>query len=261
MAQRQTVLLELAYNGASFRGVQVQPGHRTVASDLRDLLTRVCEAEPHALTFAARTDSGVHAAQNFATCWFRGNDLSERHLLQLQAHSDEALRIVRAAFVNRSINARSSAGDKHYQYRLETRVPRELLQRGTWLTDRWQVHPALQLDAMQHAARLLSGTHDYSAFRASGCDGKSPIKTVYSFDLEQHGDAYTFDVRGGAFLRHMVRILVGTVVEVGAGLRTVDSVKRALDSKDRTLAGMTAPARGLYLMHVAFDGNNSTETK
>lgn len=253
MAERQTLLLELAYGGAWFRGVQIQPGHRTVASDLRELLARVCEAEPHALTFAARTDSGVHAAQNFATCWFRGNQLSERHLRQIQAHSDEALTIVRVGFVERSVNARSSAGDKHYQYRLDTRVPKALLQRGRWSTERWQIHPTLQLEPLQRAAQLLSGTQDYSAFRSLNCDGKNPVKNIHSFDVEKDGDTYTFDVRGSAFLRHMVRILVGTVVEVGAGLRTADSVIAALDSKDRTLAGMTAPARGLWLMHVALD--------
>lgn len=279
MSERQTLLLELAYEGAGFHGVQLQPGLRTVASDLTAKLTHVCGQAPRALTFAARTDAGVHAAQNFATCWYRGHTLTPMHLGALTQPTASAnatvvsegyrstdtlgtpdgspisdrVHIVSAHFVPRRVNARNQATHKHYQYRIRSEVPRAQLRRDT---THWELCPALRLEPMQRAARVLTGTHDYSAFRSLGCDGKNPIKTISSFTISQADADFVLDVQGTAFLRHMVRILVGTVVEVGAGLRSVDSVQTALDAKNRFLAGMTAPARGLWLMAVGLDATS-----
>ncbi len=253
MAERQTLLLELAYRGAAFHGVQVQPEQRTIASDVRALLERVCGADPRALTFAARTDAGVNAQQNFATCWYHGTHLEARHLHQLQQHDDGDLCVRSARFGPRSMNARTQASEKHYQYRVRSEVAREQLSVEPIVATSWELHPALQLEPMQKAARLLTGTLDYSAFRAQRCDGKNPVKTIHSFTVSQTGTDFVFDIHGSAFLRHMVRILVGTVVEVGAGLRTLESVSATLQSKNRELAGMTAPARGLWLLAVSLD--------
>jgi tRNA pseudouridine38-40 synthase len=256
MAQRQTILVELAYSGLPFHGVQKQPGHRTVASDLQTLLTLVCGEEPRALTFAARTDAGVNAHQNFATCWYPGKRLTNEHLERLQRSEDVSLRILAARFVARSFNARSTASRKHYQYRVHTRVPTAKLQRDAErASTHWDISPDLDLSSMKRAAAMLVGTHDYSAFRAQRCDAKNPVKTIHSFSVEQAQTVFTFDLHGIGFLRHMVRVLVGTVVEVGAGLRSVDSVGSALAAKSRDLAGMTAPAAGLWLMGVTMDGS------
>jgi tRNA pseudouridine38-40 synthase len=252
MTERQTLLLELAYPGAPYRGVHVQPGLRTVASDLRTLLVRVCGHEPRALTFAARTDSGVNAQQNFATCVFQRHKLTEGHLRQLELGANPLV-VRRAQFVERGVNARTHARHKHYQYRLSSEIEPVHVY-PTSATDRWNIHPKLDIEMMRRAAQRLTGNHDYSAFRSRRCDAKDPLKTIDSFDVTQTKNQFTFDIQGAAFLRHMVRILVGTVVEVGAGLRSVESVQAALIAKNRTLAGMTAPAAGLWLMAVTLNG-------
>lgn len=252
MDRRHTLLVELAYNGAAFHGVARQPGYATVSETLDRHLTSVFGVGPKALTFAARTDRGVSAQQNFATCWFRDVSPTAEHL-RLLAVPLPNLEVRNAYWVTRQVNARNGTEMKHYKYFIRAGCSKEEvaanLERNAWL-----VVPELDVARMQQAARHLLGTHDYSAFRAARCDGKDPVKTLDAVAVTRSGSSITIDVEGRAFLRKMVRIIVGTLVEVGAGLRPVDSVPALLQIKDRRHSGLTAPAHGLCLVSVQLAG-------
>jgi tRNA pseudouridine38-40 synthase len=116
----------------------------------------------------------------------------------------------------------------------------------------WHVHDPLNLEAMRAAIHCLNGEHDFSSFRAAGCDAAHPVRRVYRTSLEVSGDLLTFRVEATAFLRHMVRNIVGTLVEVGRGQRTPQEFVDLLAARDRTLAGPTAPPHGLFLVEVKY---------
>lgn len=235
----------------AFHGVARQPGYATVSETLERHLTAVLGTAPRALTFAARTDRGVSAEQNFATCWFRDIAPTEAMLTELPvSHAD--WRLTRARWVPRSVNARNGTLGKHYRYRITPNAT--LAQAAATGDSRWVIVPRLDVTAMRRAAQLLEGTHDFSAFRAAGCDGKDPLKTLDDVRVTETESEIVIDVYGRAFLRKMVRILVGTLAEVGAGLRRVESVSQLLAEGDRGQSGLTAPAHGLCLVSVELAG-------
>jgi tRNA pseudouridine38-40 synthase len=238
---RQTLLLEVRYLGDYFYGVQPQGSLRTVGLELRERLERALGARANGLTFAARTDSGVSARQNFVTTWFRDVDDLPKRLLELERRTAEPLQLLNVWPVPRSMHARNCALGKHYRYRIsqDPSQPRA-----------WCAPVDLNAAAMQRAASLLVGRHDFSAFRSSQCGAKNPLKRLTQLTVAQRGPDTFIDVEGDGFLRHMVRILVGTLAEVGAGLRPWQDVASVLASRRRSSAGLTAPAEGLSLQRV-----------
>lgn len=247
---RQTVLLELRYRGRDFHGVQPQPGWTTVGDTVRQRLELACGAPPRGLACSARTDTGVDAEQNFATAWFRDVHALAPRLHGLREMNDVALQITGAWLVPRSLHARNAALGKHYRYRIEHGIPRSELEKSPQTPGSWRVVPRLDATRMRRATVHLLGSHDYSAFRANGCSAKNPVKTLARIDVTESGSQIDVDVEGDAFLRRMVRILVGTLAEVGAGLRSPEALLALLAGKDRKPSGVTAPADGLCLRAV-----------
>lgn len=244
---RRTLLVECSYLGRYFYGVQPQPGFRTVAGELRQMFADVTGLAVRGLTFAARTDAGVDALCNYATCWYRGPALTPQQVARLTAPSNSALRIATVRDVPRRMNARASSSAKHYRYQIRPSVPPPMPDHRA-SDGAWCVACPLSRRAMQTAAYALQGTHDFSTFRARDCDANNPVKTIYGINVTEHGNRLWVDVEGSAFLRKMVRILVGTLAEVGAGLRPADSMEALLAAKDRQRAGLAAPAHGLSLI-------------
>jgi tRNA pseudouridine38-40 synthase len=121
-----------------------------------------------------------------------------------------------------------------------------------YLKRAWHLHQPLEVEAMRRAIPCLLGEHDFSSFRAAGCDAAHPVRKVYRTTLEQRGELLVYTIEATAFLRHMVRNIVGTLVELGHGLRTPQSFAELLEGRDRTKAGQTAPACGLYLLEVKY---------
>jgi tRNA pseudouridine38-40 synthase len=241
---RTTLLLELAYNGLVFHGVAPQPGLRTVAGELQQALEQYWGVPMKQVAFSARTDAGVSAVQNFASVHFRALDVTMERVSALSQLVIPDLRVVRALSVPRSVHARNAAASKHYRYRVSEQAANESDPRC------WHVGTELDLSAMQQAAQCLVGTRDFAAFRSSGCSAKHTVKHLESLQISRSSQGLTFDILGDAFLRKMARILVGTLVEVGQGIRDLESVNRALESRARPLAGCTAPAYGLELVAV-----------
>ena len=244
------IRLVVEYDGTNLAGWQRQDNAPTVQQHLEEALAQLLQHETPVVG-ASRTDAGVHARGQIAT--FRTEKTIPLHGIRrgLNTLLPEAIAIRGADEVGEDFHARFSATGKHYRYTLLVRADRS----PRWRFRAWHHPDELSLAAMQDAARHLVGEHDFSAFRAAGCTAKTALRRVDSVTITRpERDLLEVDVRGNAFLRHMVRILVGTLSEVGTGKRPASEVSEILASKDRTRAGITAPALGLELIAVHYDG-------
>jgi len=242
--------LVVEYDGTHLSGWQRQANASTVQQHLEEALARLLTHEVR-VTGASRTDAGVHALGQVA-CFQTERPIPLHGIRRgLNSLLPDAIAIVDAAEVPETFHPRFSATGKHYRYTLLTRRDRSPL----WRDRAWHHPAALDLGAMQLAAGALLGEHDFSAFRAAGCTAKTATRRVDRIDVHRPDpDRVVVDVRGNAFLRNMVRILVGTLAEVGTGARPVSQVAEILASRDRTRAGITAPPQGLTLVEVRYDG-------
>lgn len=242
--------LVIEYDGTEFAGWQVQPdGARTVQGVVAEALTSIT-GEPATLHGAGRTDAGVHAEGQVAhvalTTRLAPGEL--RNALGALLPRDVAVRCVVA--VPDAFHARRDARSKLYRYRLWTGSARSPLRDRTSL---W-VRGALDLGAMQAAAQHVVGTHDFTSFRAAGSAVPTSVRTITRAAVAgTRGAEVTLDFEATGFLRHMVRNLVGTLLEVGRGRRAPESMPALIAARDRGLAGPTAPAQGLTLVCVRYD--------
>ena len=243
----RTILLILEYDGTSFAGWQLQPNGRSVQGEVEAALERLL-GEPVRVQSAGRTDAGVHARAmpvHFRT--IRALPLSAfRDGLNCLLPDDVAVREARE--MPADFHARFQAAGKWYRYTIDRRSVRSpLAGRSSWL-----VRGALDLEAMRRAAALLVGEHDFGAFRASGCAARETVRLLESVELIEDGDFLHIDVRGNGFLRNMVRLLTGTLVEIGRGKRPVADIPRLLAREPGIRAGVNAPPQGLCLMEVSY---------
>jgi tRNA pseudouridine38-40 synthase len=237
--------LDIAYAGSGFHGWQIQPAAPTVQGDLRRLLSGLLgrDAIPVA---AGRTDAGVHARGQVAHLSVRNEDEAERVIRALPRMCDRAVQIIGVRRVSPDFNARFSAVGRRYSYHLTQT-------RDIFHAHQWYVYRRLDRAAMQAAAVQLRGTHDFTSFCKTTSlkdDGNLCHVTVCNF--EWTGEAAIFSVKANRFLHHMVRNMVGTLVEIGRGERPPDDVPRILAARRRSAAGRMAPAGGLFLEEVEY---------
>ena len=240
--------LGVEYDGSAFRGWQTQPGGNTVQDALEAALQQIAGV-PVPVVCAGRTDAGVHATgqvvhfdppvQRPITAWVRG----------VNTFLPPAVAVRWAHPVESDFHARFSAFGRCYRYVLINRAQRS----GVWHGRAGWYHHPLALESMQKAAAMLLGEHDFSAFRAADCQAKSPIKTIRQAEVKQRGDIIVFEFEAGAFLHHMVRNLVGSLVYVGQGKHPPEWMAELLAAKDRRLAAPTFAAAGLYLVGVNYE--------
>ena len=242
------IRLILEYNGAGFHGWQVQPGMRTVESELKRVLQIVLREEIGTLYASSRTDSGVHARGQVVNFHIpREPDL--RRLMNSVSHLlKNELSVVSASVVPDGFHSRKNALRKRYVYTMLHRDAPPVLEYGRV----WHISSALDIERMRREAQALIGTHDFSSLRDSDCNARSPVKTIESIQIEDVGTTITISVIGSGFLKHMVRNIVGTLVEFGRGVARVNSMHELLQLKDRRRAGATAPAHGLCLDWVEY---------
>jgi tRNA pseudouridine38-40 synthase len=244
------VRIVVEYDGTGLSGWQRQANGPTVQSHLEDALAQLL-GTPTRVNGASRTDAGVHARAQVAS--FRTDRTIPLQGIRrgLNTMLPPQIAVHDATEVADDWHPRFSATGKHYRYsilRAPDRSPR-------WRDRAWHRPMVLDEDAMARAARALLGTHDFSAFRATGCAAKTAVRRVEAIDLTHLESAViAIDVRGNAFLRNMVRIIAGTLVEVGMGRIPEAQVAEILASGDRARAGVTAPAHGLELIEVRYDG-------
>ena len=242
------IAIGLEYAGAAFTGWQSQPDGRGVQDALERALAAVADQPVRAIA-AGRTDAGVHAAMQIAhfdvgasrpeSAWVRG----------VNAHLPSEVAVLWARATAPDFHARNAARARSYTYLLANRPVRPALLAGRV---GWYHHP-LDVEAMTQAAGALVGTHDFSAFRAAECQAKSPIKTMTDVTIAADHDLLRFDFRADAFLQHMIRNIVGSLVYVGAGKQRAAWVAELLVARDRTRAAPTFAADGLYFTGADYD--------
>ena len=246
---KRTFRLILEYDGAGFDGWQVQAeGTRTVQGELEAAVARICGAQVRVMG-SGRTDAGVHAEGQVASVCVETEvpELRLRRALNGVLPDDVVVRDLREA--EEGFDARRGAVSKLYRYSIWNGPQRSPLRASRAL----RLERPLDLVAVRRAAADLVGVHDFAAFQAAGSDVKTSVREMLSVDaLGRAGAAVDLYFEGTGFLRHMVRILVGTLVQVGSGRRAPDSIPGLLASRDRGQAGPTVPANGLTLLEVRY---------
>lgn len=244
--QRWRVLLE--YDGSDWAGWQRQESAPTIQGAVEAALQRLL-GHPARVTVAGRTDAGVHAAGQVA-CFMTQVQRSPQAMRDgLSAQLPASVACLRADPVPDVFDPRRAPHRKTYLYTWLVRSTRSPLRAGRV----WHLRRPLDVAAMDQAARILVGTHDFSSFRASGCSARTTVRTIWRCWVEAHDDEVRLRMVGTGFLRHMVRIVAGTVLEVGRGRREPDWVADVLAAGDRRRAGRTAPPRGLLLERIDYD--------
>jgi len=242
------IALGVEYDGSLFFGWQSQADGHTVQDALQAALGGIA-GEPVAITAAGRTDTGVHALEQVVhfdtgverplSAWVRGvNALLPKSIAVLWAHP-----------VPKEFHARFSAHARSYRYLLINRPVRSAVQHGKagWF------HAPLDVEKMIEAAQHLLGEHDFSAFRSSECQAKSPIKNLAQLDIQKRGDTIVFDLTAGAFLHHMVRNIVGCLVYIGKGKHPPQWMREVLENRERSHAAPTFAPDGLYLRRIKYE--------
>ncbi|MDF2875649.1 MAG: truA [Sporomusa sp.] len=245
----RNIKLILAYDGTAYHGYQRQANAAlTIQQLVEERLGKLFE-HPVKLNGAARTDAGVHAYGQVVNFFTTGTIPVERIAMATKGLLPADIVIVGASEEPAAFHARRSAQSKIYRYRiLNTRPPNPFERNYTW-------HCIAKLDTalMHQAAQVVVGTHDFSAFRATGGAPVSPVRTIMSASCQEMGNSIIeFEFWGTGFLYHMVRNLVGTLVKVGQHRVTPEGFAAILAGRDRRAAGMTAPAQGLFLIEVKY---------
>jgi tRNA pseudouridine38-40 synthase len=245
--------LKIEYDGGPFAGWQRQAqGQKSVQAAIEAALARL-EPRAHTIAAAGRTDAGVHATGQVAHCDLERDWDPFRLTEALNFHLKPApVAVVQAARVSDDFHARFSAVERRYTFRLVSRRAPVVHDRGL----AWQVLNRLDLVAMQAGAAYLVGHHDFTTFRSSICQAKSPVKTIDEIRIEElpyHcGSEFRFHLRARSFLHNQVRSIVGTLERVGAGGWSPEDVRDALAARDRAACGPVCPPQGLYLTGVGY---------
>lgn len=243
----RTLRLVVEYDGTGLAGWQRQDGQPTVQGHLEDAF-HAMTSQRVVVRGAGRTDAGVHAEGQVASVELASRIPALGFLRGLNSNLPPAIAVLEVADVRPGFNARFDARGKIYRYQVwnhPVRSPR-------FARHAWHVHDTLDLHAMREAAAVLTGEHDFRAFRSADCDRKNTVRIIRRFEVRRDAALVALEVEGTAFLRNMVRILAGTLVAVGRGKMTAAEVAAVMASGDRTQAGMTAPARGLTLVKVIY---------
>jgi len=246
----RTIRLDLAYEGTHYHGFGLQPGQSTIQEVLEEALARSL-GERVRVTAAGRTDAGVHASGQVVSFTTRGRLAAPDLLRAANAHLPEDVLVFGAADAPPDLDARRSAIRRHYSYLIwNERLPSLWL--GRWS---WHLSEALDVAAMQTAADYLLGTHDFASFlghRSQEPSGRSTVRTVEHADWRQDGPLIELQITANAFMRHMVRGIVGTLVEVGRGRLEPAQLGTILKAADPRRAGPNAPPHGLTLTGVEY---------
>lgn len=245
----RNLLLTIEYDGSEYHGWQIQPNIKTVQGTMEKELSKLFRM-PVELNGTSRTDAGVHAFGQRASFSGDFGIPTERILFAANNALPGSIRISKVSEVLEQFHARFDAKAKTYQYVIHNTQHRNVFDRNYC----WYVGSTLDVSAMQKAASHFVGTHDFKCCQATGGPEKqSTVRTVMDLQVKQQDEKIIIEITGDGFLYNMVRIIVGTLVQVGLGRIKPDGIEGILQSKDRSRAGPTAPPQGLYLVQVYYE--------
>ncbi|MDD5036633.1 MAG: tRNA pseudouridine(38-40) synthase TruA [Methylococcaceae bacterium] len=236
------IVLGIEYDGSVFAGWQRQRDRRNIQACVEEAVSKVA-AEQVDVVCAGRTDAGVHALEQVAHFDTSARREPRSWLLGVNANLPDDVRILWAREMDESFHARYSAIARYYRYVILNRPMRSALFRKQVT---WCFYP-LQEEKMQLAANHLLGDHDFSSFRAQGCQSSSPRRIMHFIRVSREEERVIIELSANAFLHHMVRNIAGVLMEIGAGKQSPDWAKQVLEARDRNRGGVTAPPDGLYL--------------
>ncbi|MCY8839212.1 tRNA pseudouridine(38-40) synthase TruA [Bacillus atrophaeus] len=240
----------ISYDGHLFNGYQVQPGKRTVQAELEKALAILHKSEDQVPVISSgRTDSGVHAAGQVIHFDTPLSIPAERWPYALNALLPGDIAVKTAEHADDGFHARFSAIKKEYRYFVYTEKHPDVFKRHY----AYHFSYRLNVQKMREASEHLIGTHDFTSFCSANTEVRDKVRTIYELDWTDTDDGLQMRIVGSGFLYNMVRIIAGTLLDVGTGKFSADDVKGMLDAKDREAAGRTAPGHGLYLWHVYYD--------
>ena len=242
------IKLTIQYNGAGFSGWQYQPNARTVQGELTRVLSLICHEEIEHVQSSGRTDAGVHArgqVVNFQTT--RNLDLEKlKHSVGSLLKNEVA--VITAEVVSDHFHALRSAVGKKYIYTILNRPAPPVFDTGFV----WHIGIPLNFDFLQEQAAKLVGAHDFKSFQAGDCNAKTSVREIYTSEVIKTNDYLRYEVTGQGFLKNMVRIIVGTLVNLEQKKLDLADIEAVLEARDRRSAGVTAPAHGLMLEWVEY---------
>ncbi|MBK8816475.1 MAG: tRNA pseudouridine(38-40) synthase TruA [Methylococcaceae bacterium] len=240
-------VLGVEYDGSAYSGWQWQPSRRSIQNELEKALSKVAD-HPVSVVCAGRTDAGVHALEQIVHFDSFATRSCDAWLLGGNSGLPDDIRILWVKPIAGDFHARSSALARLYRYVIHNRSVKSALQ---YNQATWSYRP-LDAELMHTAAQSLVGNHDFSSFRAKGCQSLSPFRHMYFIDVSREKDKVTLSICANAFLHHMVRNIAGVLMDIGSGKQPAEWTLELLAAKKREVAGVTAPPYGLYLESVYY---------
>lgn len=243
----RNIKLIIEYDGKGFNGWQKQPNKPNIQGEIESAIERIT-GEKVELYASGRTDAGVHAIAQTANFKTNSNIPIEKLCLAINSQLKKSIVIKEATDVDENFHCRYNCKGKKYRYIINNSINGSAIYRGL------EYHMPVKLDVekMKKAAKFFIGIHDFKAFKSSGTSSKSSIREIYTAEVIEENERIKIELTGSGFLYNMVRIISGTLVEVGLGKIKPEEIKDIIESKDRTKAGKTLPAHGLYLVEVYY---------
>ncbi len=243
----RNIKLTIEYDGKDYNGWQKQPNKLNIQGEIERAIQTVTGKEVE-LIGSGRTDAGVHAVAQVANFKIDSDFPIEKMAIAINSQLKGSIRVQKAEEVEENFHSRYNCHKKTYQYVIDNSEQGTALYRN----HTYHVPQPLNLSAMQQAVNYLIGEHDFSSFKSSGTSSKSSVRTIYDAKILKEGEKVAIVLTGNGFLYNMVRIIAGTLVEIGKGEKTPEEMKQILEAKDRSLAGKTLPSQALFLMNVSY---------
>ena len=243
----RNIKLTIEYDGKDFNGWQKQPNKLNIQGEIERAIEEIT-GEQVDLYGSGRTDAGVHSLGQVANFKTNSKLPIEKVAIAINSKLKKSIRIKKAEEVSENFHSRYNCHKKKYRYIINNSSQGSAIYRGL----EYHVSQKLNADEMKKAIKFFEGEHDFKAFKSSGTSSKSSVRTIYNAELKQNGERIIIELTGNGFLYNMVRIISGTLLEVGLGNIKAEDIPNIIESKDRKMAGKTLPPHGLYLVEVMY---------